>query len=184
MNGVLRLRLPTSSCAVTSPIAKLTKAGCTWPLSLICLAVRWSAGACSLTCKPAQLKILWQWLGGEGGLSQEPSSTATRRRQYCSYGFQAALAKWGMRLSMSRKGNCWDNSPIESLQGALEDSLRAWAALHYPRASKVVHHELDGILQLPQIAFELGLPQPDAIRKTLVRGTAQKSRVSRELRMS
>ncbi|MEN5424740.1 hypothetical protein ABE607_17970, partial [Comamonas aquatica] len=28
----------------------------------------------------------------------------------------------------------------------------------------------------------LGLPQPHAIRATLVRGTAQKSRVSRELR--
>ena len=39
-----------------------------------------------------------------------------------------------------------------------------------------------GLLQLPQIAFELGLSQPYAIRETLVRGTAQKGRVSRELR--
>lgn len=43
-----------------------------------------------------------------------------RGSQYCSYDFQAALAKWGMRSSMSRKGNCWDNSPIESFWGRLK----------------------------------------------------------------
>ena len=41
---------------------------------------------------------------------------------------------------------------------------------------------MDGLLQLPQKAFELGLSQSHAIRATLVRGTAQKGRVSRELR--
>ena len=68
------------------------------------------------------------------------------------------------------------------LLGTIEERLRAWAAVRYPGASQAGHHELDGLLQLPQIAFELGLPQPHAIRETLVRGTAQKSRVSRELR--
>ena len=43
-----------------------------------------------------------------------------RGSQYCSHDFQAALAKWGMRSSMSRKGNCWDNSPIESFWGRLK----------------------------------------------------------------
>ena len=68
------------------------------------------------------------------------------------------------------------------LLGSIEDRLRAWAALRYSGASKAGHHELDGLLQLPQIAFELGLSQSHAIRATLVRGTAQKDRVSRELR--
>ena len=43
-----------------------------------------------------------------------------RGSQYCSQSFQAALAGWGIRSSMSRKGNCWDNSPIESFWGRLK----------------------------------------------------------------
>ncbi len=43
-----------------------------------------------------------------------------RGSQYCSGSFQAALASYGMRSSMSRKGNCWDNAPTESLWGSLK----------------------------------------------------------------
>ena len=43
-----------------------------------------------------------------------------RGSQYCSQSFQAALAGWGIRSPMSRKGNCWDNSPIESFWGRLK----------------------------------------------------------------
>jgi transposase InsO family protein len=43
-----------------------------------------------------------------------------RGSQYCSQSFQSALASYGMRSSMSRKGNCWDNAPIESLWGSLK----------------------------------------------------------------
>jgi transposase InsO family protein len=38
-----------------------------------------------------------------------------RGSQYCSHDFQAALKGYGMASSMSRKGNCWDNAPTESL---------------------------------------------------------------------
>jgi putative transposase len=43
-----------------------------------------------------------------------------RGSQYCSAEFQALLAEYGMRSSMSRKGNCWDNAPTESLWGSLK----------------------------------------------------------------
>ena len=43
-----------------------------------------------------------------------------RGSQYCSHEFQAVLAGYGMRSSMSRKGNCWDNAPTESLWGSLK----------------------------------------------------------------
>jgi transposase InsO family protein len=43
-----------------------------------------------------------------------------RGSQYCSQDFQAALRAWGLRSSMSRKGNCWDNAPTESLWGRLK----------------------------------------------------------------
>ena len=43
-----------------------------------------------------------------------------RGSQYCSADFQAALSAYGMRCSMSRKGDCWDNAPTESLWGSLK----------------------------------------------------------------
>ena len=43
-----------------------------------------------------------------------------RGSQYCSHSFQDALASYGMLSSMSRKGNCWDNAPTESLWGSLK----------------------------------------------------------------
>jgi putative transposase len=43
-----------------------------------------------------------------------------RGSQYCSHAFQGTLAKYGMQSSMSRKGNCWDNAPTESLWGSLK----------------------------------------------------------------
>ncbi len=43
-----------------------------------------------------------------------------RGSQYCGHEFQDLLKQYGMRSSMSRKGNCWDNSPTESLWGSLK----------------------------------------------------------------
>jgi len=43
-----------------------------------------------------------------------------RGSQYCSHEFQGALKDYGMQSSMSRKGNCWDNAPTESLWGRLK----------------------------------------------------------------
>lgn len=37
-----------------------------------------------------------------------------RGSTYASAQYQAALGKYGMICSMSRKGNCWDNAPMES----------------------------------------------------------------------
>ena len=43
-----------------------------------------------------------------------------RGSQYCSHEFQSALTDYKMKSSMSRKGNCWDNAPTESLWGRLK----------------------------------------------------------------
>lgn len=43
-----------------------------------------------------------------------------RGSQYCSHAFQQTLGEYGMQSSMSRKGNCWDNAPTESLWGSLK----------------------------------------------------------------
>ncbi len=43
-----------------------------------------------------------------------------RGSQYCSEDFQKMLKRNGMISSMSRKGNCWDNSVAESFFGTLK----------------------------------------------------------------
>ncbi|MCP3921647.1 MAG: IS3 family transposase [Desulfobacterales bacterium] len=43
-----------------------------------------------------------------------------RGSQYCSHDFQKELKDNGMISSMSRKGNCWDNSVAESFFGKLK----------------------------------------------------------------
>jgi transposase InsO family protein len=43
-----------------------------------------------------------------------------RGSQYASADFQELLKRYGMRGSMSRKGNCWDNAVTETLFGSLK----------------------------------------------------------------
>lgn len=43
-----------------------------------------------------------------------------RGSQYASADFQALLRRYGMRGSMSRRGNCWDNAVTETLFGSLK----------------------------------------------------------------
>jgi transposase InsO family protein len=43
-----------------------------------------------------------------------------RGSQYTSDDYQACLRQAGMRVSMSRKGNCWDNSVMERFFGSLK----------------------------------------------------------------
>ena len=46
-----------------------------------------------------------------------------RGSQYCSYNYQQLLDQFGMKVSMSRRGNCYDNAPMESFWGTLKNEL-------------------------------------------------------------
>ena len=46
-----------------------------------------------------------------------------RGSQYCSHYYRNLLDQFGMKASMSRKGNCYDNAPIESFWGSLKNEL-------------------------------------------------------------
>ena len=43
-----------------------------------------------------------------------------RGSQYCSYDYQAYLKSRGLICSMSRKGDCWDNAPMEAFWGKMK----------------------------------------------------------------
>lgn len=46
-----------------------------------------------------------------------------RGSQYCALEYQKRLKQQGFLVSMSRKGNCYDNAPIESFWGSLKNEL-------------------------------------------------------------
>ncbi len=46
-----------------------------------------------------------------------------RGSQYASHAYQALLEQYGVISSMSRKGNCWDNAPVERFFSSLK---REW----------------------------------------------------------
>ncbi len=46
-----------------------------------------------------------------------------RGSQYCAHAYQEQLKQFGMKASMSRKGDCWDNAPMESFWGSLKNEL-------------------------------------------------------------
>jgi len=43
--------------------------------------------------------------------------------QYCATDYQKMLKQSGIRISMSRRGNCYDNAPMESFWGTLKQEL-------------------------------------------------------------
>ena len=46
-----------------------------------------------------------------------------RGSQYCSYKYQQEMKDAGFLVSMSGKGNCYDNAPTESLWGTIKQEL-------------------------------------------------------------
>jgi len=56
-----------------------------------------------------------------------------RGKQYASYQYRALLAQYGLRASMSRAANCWDNAPVESFFSTFKAEAmpeRPWADAH------------------------------------------------------
>jgi putative transposase len=46
-----------------------------------------------------------------------------RGGQYCAHAYRRLLRNFDMQVSMSRKGDCWDNAPMESFWGSLKTEL-------------------------------------------------------------
>ena len=46
-----------------------------------------------------------------------------RGSQYCAHDYRKLVKQFGMEASMSRRGNCYDNAPMESFWGSLKNEL-------------------------------------------------------------
>ena len=75
---------------------------------------RMTAGLCLAALQMAQLRRQPQT-----GLILH----SDRGSQYCAKAYQQCLAQAGMLASMSRRGNCYANAPMESFWGSLKNKL-------------------------------------------------------------
>jgi len=82
--------------------------------------VGWSLGermTSALVTDALRMAIGRQWPG------KSLIAHSDRGSQYASADYQEMLASAGIRCSMSRRGNCWDNAPMESFFATLKKEL-------------------------------------------------------------
>jgi putative transposase len=85
--------------------------------------VGWSMSSrmkAQLVCD-ALIMAIWQRRPGAGLIHH-----SDRGSQYASKAFRKLLKKNGIKGSMSRKGDCWDNAVVESFFGSLKQERVHW----------------------------------------------------------
>jgi len=96
-----------------------------------------------------------------------------RGSQYCSHEYQALLAQHRMQVSMSRKGNCYDNAPVESFWGTLKTELVHHR--HYQtraEAAREIAEYIDLFYNRQQRQARLGYLSPAAYTRQFMRQRA------------
>ncbi|WEK43180.1 MAG: IS3 family transposase [Candidatus Sphingomonas colombiensis] len=68
-----------------------------------------------------------------------------RGSQYCSVDYQTELRRHGIRISMSGKGNCYDNAMVETFFKTIKSEL-VWRTVFYTRdqAAQAIARYIDG----------------------------------------
>ena len=89
-----------------------------------------------------------------------------RGSQYCAHDYRKLLDQFGMQASMSRRGNCYDNAPIESFWGTLKSEF-----VHHRRyktrqeAIKDISEYIEVFYNRQRIQKRLGYLSPVAYEK-------------------
>jgi len=88
--------------------------------------------------------------------------------QYASGAYRQQLAAAGIRVSMSRVGNCWDNAPLESFFSTLKTELfpaRPWA--DFQAATVAIRDYIDDFYNRRRLHSSLGYVSPVAFEAAL-----------------
>jgi len=80
--------------------------------------------------------------------------------QYASARYQALLQRHGLQCSMSRKGNCWDNSVVESFFSTLKAELAPTTAATHPEARAALADYIEGFYNVRRLHSTLGYRSP------------------------
>ena len=88
--------------------------------------------------------------------------------QYCSTDYQAELGKHGILISMSGKGNCYDNAMVETFFKTLKSEL-VWRTIFYTRqqAVQAIARYIDGFYNPIRRHSALDFTSPTLFEKTV-----------------
>jgi len=62
---------------------------------------------------------------------------------YTSHAFQRCIKELGIEQSMSRRGNCWDNAPMESFFGHMKDEINLINCMTFEEVEKAIDEYMD-----------------------------------------
>jgi putative transposase len=89
-----------------------------------------------------------------------------RGSQYTSRSYKAVLDHYGIELSMSRKGNCWDNAVMESFFGTLKAECTGRRSFTTRQEAKTIIFEyMEGFYNRQRLHSSLGYVSPEMFEK-------------------
>jgi transposase InsO family protein len=94
--------------------------------------------------------------------SRRPAVHSDRGVQYACGDYQASLTRHGMRCSMSRKADPWDNAPQESFYGSLKGELTHHRHASRAQARREVFEYLEVFYNRQRLHSSLGYLSPVA----------------------
>lgn len=98
-----------------------------------------------------------------------------RGSQYCAYDYRVIQEQFGLKTSMSRKGNCYDNAPMESFRGTLKnESLSHYRFKSRDEAISVIREYIEIFYNRQRRHSRLGNISPAAFRENIIRWLLKK----------
>ena len=86
--------------------------------------------------------------------------------QYRASLYQTLLARRGVIASMSRKGNCYDNAPVESFFSTLKNELvRHRQFQHQTDARQAIFEYIEGFYNRQRLHQALGYRSPEEFER-------------------
>jgi transposase InsO family protein len=113
--------------------------------------------------------VLSAWHRAVGRRQRAPRiHHSDRGAQYTSAAYQASLRQHGVRVSMSRRGNCYDNAPVESFFRTLKTELAdgaSWPTRH--DATRAIGEYIDRFYNTQRLHSSLDYRSPQRFEAAL-----------------
>ncbi len=98
-----------------------------------------------------------------------------RGSQYCAYDYRVIQEQFGLKTSMSRKGNCYDNAPMESFWGTLKnESLSHYRFNNRDEAISVIREYIEIFYNRQRRHSRLGISPRQPSGKNIIRWLLKK----------
>lgn len=103
----------------------------------------------------------------EGTIHPEAMIHSDQGMHYTHPSFQKRVKRAGIVQSMSRKGNCWDNAPMESFFGHMKDEIDETSTLTFEELQAVIEEYIH-FYNSERFQWELKKMTPDEFRSHLL----------------